>query len=170
MRLQPLRDLPRMPQKTKPRTFDETINKLRSLQFDVHEVPSVANRAPAQQCTVSRYDCAAILGRDPKGGVVLVRKPGVLLGGEIATLLDRGHQKFFKAGRLEVAATADRLKAEHRFTEELDQAIGGLDLYNEALGTVSDEYMYDRVKGRDKDGPPRGQTPWDLAAGASRDH
>jgi hypothetical protein len=158
-----------MPRKTKPRTFDETVNHLRSLQFDVREVPAVANRAPAQQVMVSKYDCAAILGRDANGGIALVRKPGVLLGGEIAILLDRGYQKFFKTSRLEVAATADRLKAEHRFTEELDEVIGGIDLYNEALGTVSDEYMYDRVKGRDKDGPPPGLAPWDQS-GASTGH
>src|ERR1700753_3500488 len=134
-----------MPRKIKPRTFDEAVSQLRSLQFDVHDVPGVANRV-----RVSKYDCAAIIGRGTNVGVTLVQKPGVLLGGEIAILLDRGYQKFFKTGRLEITATADRLKAVHRFSQELDEAIGGLDLYNEALGTVSDEYMYDRVKGRDK--------------------
>lgn len=159
-----------MPRKIKPRTFDETVNQLRSLQFDVREVPAVANQAVAHQIRVSKYDCAAVLGRDPKGGVLLVHKPGIVLGGEIAVLLDRGHQKFFKANNLEIAATAERLKAEHRFGEELDEVIGGIDLYNTALGTVSDEYMYDRVKGRDKDGPAQGKTPWDVAAGASSGH
>jgi hypothetical protein len=147
-----------MPKKIKPRTFDEAVSQLRTLQFDVREVPNVANRV-----MVSKYDCAAIIGRDPKGGIVLVHKPGILLGGEIAYLLDRGFQKFFKTSRLEVAATADRLKAEHQFSEELDEVTGGLDLYNEALGTVSDEYMYDRIKGRDKDAPPKGLAPWDAA-------
>lgn len=159
-----------MPRKIKPRTFDETVSHLRNLQFDVRELPAVANQAVAHQVRVSKYDCAAVLGRDPKGGVLLVHKPGVLLGGEIAILLDRGYQKFLKTSKLEIAATAERLKAEHRFTAELDEAIGGLDLYNEALGTVSDEYMYDRVKGRDKDGPARGQTPWDVAAGTAPGH
>lgn len=159
-----------MPRKIKPRTFDETVNQLHSLQFDVREVPAVANQAISHQIRVSKYDCAAVLGRDPKGGVLLVHKPGVLLGGEIAILLDRGHQKFLKTKTLEIAATADRLKAEHRFREELDEVIGGIDLYNIALGTVSDEYMYDRVKGRDKDGPAQGKTPWDVAAGASSGH
>ena len=155
-----------MPKKTKPRSFDEVVSQLRRLQFDVHDVPGVAGRI-----RVSKYDCAAVLGRDPKGtGAILVEKPGILLGGEIAILLDRGFQKFFKTSRLEIAATADRLKAEHRFTEELDEVTGGIGLYNEALGTVSDEYMYDRVKGRDKDAPAKGMTPWDLAAGASSGH
>jgi hypothetical protein len=154
-----------MPKKIKPRTFDEAVSQLRSLQFDVQEVAGVANRV-----TVLKYGCGAIIGRDPKGGIVLLKKPGVLLGGEIAYLLDRGFQKFFKTSRLEIAATADRLKAEHRFTEELDEAIGGLDLYNEALGTVSDEYMYDRLKGRDKDAPAKGPAPWELTAGTAGGH
>ena len=144
-----------MPRKIKPRTFDEAVSQLRSHQFDVREVSGVANRV-----RVSKYDCAAIIGRDPNGHITLVQRPGILLGGEIAILLDRGYQKFFKTSRLEVTATADHLKAVHRFSQELDEAIGGLDLYNEALGTVSDEYMYDRIKGRDKDSPARGLAPW----------
>jgi len=154
-----------MPKKVKPRSFDEILSQLRSLQFDVRETPGVANRV-----IVSKYGCAAALGRGNNGSAVLLHKPGILLGDEIALLLDRGFQKFFKTSRLEIPATADRLKTEHRFTEELDKAIGGLDLYNEALGTVSDEYMYDRLKGRDKDAPPRGLTPWELTAGAADGH
>src|SRR6185437_9738270 len=121
-----------MPKKIKPLSFEEAVNQLRSLQFDVREVPGVANRV-----RVSKYDCAAELGRDDKGGLVLTHKPGIVLGGEIAALLDRGFQKFFKTSKLEIAATAERLKAEHRFTEELNEVTGGIDLYNEALGTVS---------------------------------
>ncbi len=159
-----------MPKKIKPRNFEEVLSQLRGLQFDVREAAPVANAGVGNAVLVSKYDCAAILGRTPTGnGVVLVHKPGVLLGGEIAILLDRGFQKFFKTSRLEMAATADRLKAEHRFTEELDAVTGTIDLYNESLGTVSDEYMYDRVKGRDKDGPAKGLAPWDTA-GASNAH
>lgn len=155
-----------MPRKIKPRSFDELAAHLRSLQFDVREAPAVANRGGANGIVVSKYGCAAVLGRGADGGVVLLERPGVLLGGEIALLLDRGYQKFLKTKRLEVAATADLLKAEHRFREELDEAIGEPSLYNESLGSVSDEYMYDRVKGRDKDGPARGLAPWDVAGGS----
>ena len=159
-----------MPKKSKPLSFDEVLSQLRSHQFDVRDTAPVANAGVANRVLVSKYGCAAILGRTPTGnGAVLVHKPGVLLGGEIAILLDRGFQKFFKTSRLEVAATADRLKAEHRFTEELDAVTGAIDLYNESLGTVSDEYMYDRVKGRDKDAPAKGLAPWDTA-GASNAH
>jgi hypothetical protein len=154
-----------MPKKVKPRSFDEVLSQLRALKFDVQEATGDANRVQ-----ISKYDCAAVVARSKDGRAVLVQKPGVLLGGEISYLLDRGFQKFFKTSRLEVAATADRLKAEHRFSEELDEITGGLDLYNEALGTVSDEYMYDRLMGRDKDAPAKGLAPWELATGAADSH
>jgi hypothetical protein len=155
-----------MPRKTKPPTFEEVVNKLRSLQFDVQDAPGVAKGV-----LVSKHGCAAILGPAKDGkGTVLLHKPGVLLGGEIAFLLDRGFQKFLKTSKLEIAATADRLKAEHLFSEELREVIGEAVLYNEALGSVSDEYMYDRVKGRDRDAPPKGPAPWELGSGASDGH
>jgi len=146
----------------KPPTFDEVLNKLRSTEFDVREEPGVAGGF-----RISKHGCAAVIARAKDGkGVAFVRKPGPVLGGEIAYLLDRGYQKFLKTSKLEMAATADRLKAEHLLSEELREVIGDPVLFNEALGTVSDEYMYDRVKGRDTDAPPRGQAPWDPAGAA----
>jgi hypothetical protein len=143
--------------KVKPLTFDEVLNQLRSLHFDVREVPGVAN-----QLRVEKHGVAAIIGRAKDGkGVALVAKPGIVIGGEIAYLLDRGFQKFFKTSRLEVPATADRLKAEHLFAEEFREVAGEISLYNESLGSVSDEYMYDRVEGRDTDAPTKGAAPWD---------
>jgi hypothetical protein len=145
--------------KVKPLSFDEVLNQLRSLHFDVREVPGVAN-----QLRVEKHGVAAIISRGKDGkGVALVAKPGTVIGGEIAYLLDRGFQKFFKTSRLEVPATADRLKAEHLFAEEFREVAGEISLYNESLGSVSDEYMYDRVKGRDIDAPAKGAAPWDPA-------
>jgi hypothetical protein len=155
-----------MPRKVIQPTFDEILNKLRSLQFDVREEPGVAGGF-----RLSKYGCAAVIARGKNNkDVVMVHKPGVVLGGEIAHLLDRGFQKFLKTSKLETPATADRLRAEHIFSEELREIIGSPVLYNEALGTVSDEYMYDRVKGRDHDAPARGLTPWELAAGTADGH
>jgi len=79
----------------------------------------------------------------------MLSHPGWVLNGEISTLLDRGYQKFLKTSRLEIPATADKLRAIHEFTEELNEATGATTLYNQSLGTTSDVYMYDRVKGRD---------------------
>jgi len=59
-----------------------------------------------------------------------------------------GYQKFFKTSKLEIPATADHLRSLHEFSEELKEAMGATSLYNEALGTTSDVYQYDRVKGR----------------------
>ena len=155
-----------MAKKVKPRSLDEVISQLRSLKFDVREVPGVAN-----QVQVSKYGAAAVLARSKDGsGVAMVTKPGLLFGGEIAHLLDRGFQKFFKTSRIELPATADRLKAEHLFAEELREVTGEVSLYNEALGSVTDEYMYDRVKGRDKDAPAKGLAPWEHASGAAGGH
>ncbi len=95
-----------------------------------------------------KYGCAAEIAAAPDGTPEILSRPGILLNGEIARLLDRGYQKFFKTSKLEIPATADHLRSLHEFSEELKEAIGATNLYNEALGTTSDVYMYDRVKGR----------------------
>ena len=86
--------------------------------------------------------------RPRDGKVELLARPGWVLNGEISRLLDRGYQKFLKSSKLEIPATADHLRAIHEFSEELKEATGATSLYNEALGTTSDVYHYDRVKGR----------------------
>jgi hypothetical protein len=110
---------------------------------------------------VKKYIVSAALERDGEGNVKIFARPGYLLGGEIAKLVDRGYQKFLKTTKTEVPATADHLKAIHDFTEELKEALGGMSLYNESLGTVSDEYIYDRVKDRDLPAGDRPKRPWD---------
>jgi hypothetical protein len=134
--------------------FDEIVSTLRTLGFDVQQAPGVAN-----QILVRKYGAGAILAHAaaptvadkklPQIAVTWKERPGFLVGGEVATLLDRGYQKFWKSSRLEVPSTADSLQAVHRFAEELREVIGEPSLYNESLGTTSDSYMYDRVKGRD---------------------
>jgi hypothetical protein len=41
------------------------------------------------------------------------------------------------------------LQGIHTFSEELKQLTGAISLYNESLGTTSDLYEYDRLKGRE---------------------
>jgi hypothetical protein len=146
-----------MPKKTKQPSFDEVLANLRGFQFDVREAQGVAGRY-----RVEKNGCAAVLARADNGAAI-VDGPGVVLGGEISHLLDRGFQKFLKTSRLEITATADHLKALHRFSEDLKEAIGSPSFYNESIGTTSTDYFYDRVKGRDKDPVPRGATPWQSA-------
>jgi hypothetical protein len=145
--------------------FDEVLSALRTLSFDVQVVPGVAN-----EVLVRKYGAGAILTQAgtvvdkkvPHIAVTWKERPGYLAGGEVATLLDRGYQKFWKSSRLEVPATADSLQAVHRFAEELREVIGEPSLYNESLGTTSDSYLYDRVKGRDLPLAERPTPAWQL--------
>ena len=130
--------------KSPAKTFETALAYCRSNQFDVESTQGVAN-----QVQVRKYGCGAVLARKPDGGVTYAVLPGCLVGGEIAKLVDRGYQKFLQTSRFEVAATADRLHALHAFEEELWEAVGAIDYYNLALGTVSDLYLYDRLKGRE---------------------
>jgi hypothetical protein len=70
-------------------------------------------------------------------------------------LADRGYQKFLKTSQFELPATAGQLHAIHAFGEELKQLTGAATLYNEALGTTSDLYLYDRLQGREQPEAPQ---------------
>jgi hypothetical protein len=131
-------------------TFDEVLATLGDEKFDVSPATEGSNRADGA-FRVSKYGCAAEIApaKDKGDGVRLLAKGGWVLGGEISRLLDRGYQKFLKTSKLEIPATADHLRAIHAFNEELKEAAGALSLYNEALGTTSDRYVYDRVQGRE---------------------
>jgi hypothetical protein len=134
-----------MPIKVKHPTFDQIVSDLRSHQFDVRNLSGVAN-----EVLVEKNGVGAILKKSADGKTAsLTANPGFLLGGEISRLLDKGNQKFLKTSKLEVPATADHLRAVHKFSEELRERAGTESLYNESLGTVSDVYLYDRVKGRE---------------------
>jgi hypothetical protein len=137
------------------RTFDEAVNWLRSNGFELLEAPGTANRI-----FLKKYKCSAAIEKTEKGGVKIFAYPGNLIGGEIAKLVDRGYQKFLKTSKMEIAATAEHLKALHSFSEELKEAIGAASLYNESLGSVSESYTYDRVKDRDLPDSARPKRPW----------
>jgi hypothetical protein len=137
------------------RSFEQVLQILRDNQFDVREVPGVAG-----QVVVSKYGAAAVLAPNPKYSaktaaddeqhpVIWITPPGWILRGKISRLVDHGNQKLFETPTARIAATADALKSIHRFSEELREVIGEPSLYNESLGTVSNSYMYDRVKGRE---------------------
>jgi hypothetical protein len=144
-------------------SFDEVQSSLRTLGFDVQPAPGVAN-----QLMVRKYGAGAVLiqapviKKTPESAVAWQHRPGYMVAGEVATLLDRGYQKFWKTSRLEVPATAESLQSVHRFAEEVREVIGEPSLYNESLGTTSDSYMYDRVKGRDLPLAERPVPAWKL--------
>jgi hypothetical protein len=137
-----------MAKKTPPRTFTEALATLAGHQFDVSAARD-GSSAGIKAYQVRKYGCAAEIAAAADGTMMVLARPGWLLGGQIARLLDRGYQKFLKTPRMEIPATADHLRAIHEFDEELKQAAGATILYNESLGTTSDRYMYDRVKGRE---------------------
>ena len=126
-----------------PITYDQALNWLRAHAFDISEAPNAS-----AQVLVKKHGCATILAPGPKNSILVIHHPSVFLAGEMAVLLDRGFQKFLKTSRLELPATSDHLLALHNFQQELAQAIGHDLVYNLALGTVSDSYLYDRLKGR----------------------
>jgi hypothetical protein len=162
-----------MARKTTASTLGQVAEALRAHGFEV------ASQADALR--VAKYGCAAVLVASGAVGeqlgtstgtdtVVAYReRPGAVVAGEIARLVDRGYQKFLKTSKYELPATAEQLQAIHRFTEELTQVTGGVSLYNEALGTTSDLYQYDRVKGREPLKPALAR-PWDAAGEQTDGH
>lgn len=137
-----------MAKKIAQRSFNDVLSTLGSRRFDVAPAQEGAKRTPGA-FQVRKHGCAAEIADAGDGTVLLLARPGYMLSGEISRLLDRGYQKFLKTSRLEIPATADHLRAIHEFSQELNEAIGATSLYNESLGTTSNRYVYDRVKGRE---------------------
>ncbi len=144
-----------MSKATDARSYEDTVAWLRDHGFDILEAPGTNHRV-----FVKKYNCSAAIERNEDGDVRVFARPGCLISGEIAKLVDRGYQKFLKTTKAEVPATADHRNALHQFTEELKEATGAPSLYNESLGTTSNAYMYDRVEDRDKPEPERPKRPW----------
>ena len=144
-------------------TWEEALEYFRGHGFDVLEAPGTKDRL-----FVKKNNVSAAVEKDEDGFVRLFARPGYLIGGEISKLVDRGYQKFLKTTKTEVPATADHLTALHDFTEELRVATGIPVLYNEALGSVSDAYVYDRVQGRDVPEEKRPRRPWEEPEKARR--
>ena len=154
-----------MARKEKQANFSEMLDALRGRGFEVS-----GSKAAPNAMQVAKNGVAAVLvpgvtdDRWESGGARLAVTPGIVVRGEIARLLDRGYQKFIKTSQYELPATAVQLQGIHAFSEELNQVTGALGLYNESLGTTSDLYQYDRLKGREAP-EAKAQRPWELADG-----
>jgi hypothetical protein len=134
----------------KPRTpsFSDRLVALKNRGFQITPQPSSTVR-------VERGGCAVEI-RDKGGETPVEGRAGMLSGGQIASLVDGGYQKFFQTpGGVRKPATADELQALHDFEEDLRDTLGLTSLYNEGLGTVSTYYLYDRVQDRDRGVPKR---------------
>lgn len=132
-------------------TFDQRMEALRKAGF-------ASKAAPDGRFVVTRDGCAAVLENNA-GAPRVVDRAGILMADGIGKLVDEGFQKFFLApdGRKKPALAAE-LKSLHAFQEDLREALGLVSLYNESLGTVSTQYLYDRVQDRDRGVPKR---PWE---------
>ena len=150
-----------MARKSRTPNFDQTLETLRAHSF---AVSPCAERAGG--VLVSKYGAAAVLVADESQAapVAFAEHPGALVRGKVARLVDRGYQKFLLTPQAEIPATADQLHAIHQFSEELKQVAGVISFYNESLGTTSDLYRYDRLKGREA-AHPASARPADLVSG-----
>ena len=126
----------------KPRTlsFNDHLENLRNAGFSVEG---------SGRARVSKHGCTAVL--DERGAdLPLVRDAGVLIGNEIGHLVNGGYQQFFVTpGGKRFPALAQQLRVLHDFQEDLKEALGLTSLYNQSLGTTSEQHLYDRVEGRD---------------------
>jgi len=144
------------------KTYDESLVYLRNNGFDLLDAPGTSTG----RMFLKKYGCSAAIEHNAAGEPRIFAYPGILIGGEISKLIDKGYQKFPKTTKTERAATADDLRALHQFTEELKEAIGVVSLYNESIGTVSESYHYDRVK--DREAEQRPVRPWEKPAKGSK--
>ena len=117
---------------------------------------------------INKQGCAAVLRPAASGELEFAIRPGLEVraatgreraknsqpGQEtdevIAHLVDRGFQKFWQEGERRLPALSAQLHALHQFDQDLRAVMGLTALYNEALGTVSSRYIYDRLEGREK--------------------
>jgi hypothetical protein len=128
-------------------TFRERLENARRLGF--------TEETAGGETRIARGNCAIDV-RNENDIVRASSRAGMLLGGEIAALVDGGFQKFLRtpSGKRR-PATAEDLEALHAFEEDLKEALGEQSYYNESLGTVSTFYLYDRVENRDRGAPKR---------------
>jgi len=150
-----------MTKKSRNPNFVQALESLRAHSFDVTPYAGISGGM-----LVAKYGAAAVLvaAQAKDAPAAFAERPGTLLSGEVARLVDRGYQKFLKTSHFELPATASQLEAIHQFTEELKQVTGAISLYNESLGTTSNLYQYDRLKGREAVHPTPAQ-PWNQAGG-----
>ena len=135
-------------------TFDDYLQRVREAGLETQPLNSGRVR-------VTGKGIAAVIEESGEKARVTERA-GVVIGQEIASLVDGGFQKFFQTpSGVRKPALAAELKAVHEFQEDLREALGLTSLYNESLGSVSNVYLYDRVKDRDLNQPRK---PWELSA------
>ena len=138
--------MPEPKNQTPPASFNQWIERLKEADFLVHAEGSGVRI----QLQISKHGCGAVLEASGSGEPRFAVRPGLETKQGLAHLIDRGFQKFWQEGEWQVPALSTQLKALHRFDQDLRAVMAVTALYNEALGTVSSRYVYDRLEGREK--------------------
>jgi len=149
--------------KPKKWTFDDRLASLTQAGLTVSRdsggsTGAAASASAAASARVTRGGFGALIEDKGKGDVA-IGKAGLLVGKEIAVLVNGGYQMFLRtpSGK-ELPALATHLTSLHAFDEDLREALGLTSLYNLSLGTTSEAHMYDRVVDRDRTPHPH---PWE---------
>jgi len=105
---------------------------------------------------VEKYGSGAEFRQVPDGHFQMTIMPAIMLHGQFTRLWDAGYQKFLLTTEgAKVPALAEQLANLRKFNEELRTALHVPTFYNEALGSVSQVTVYDRLKGRPGDVPDK---------------
>jgi hypothetical protein len=98
---------------------------------------------------VEKYGCGAEFRKGTDERYQMTITPTIMLKGKFTKLWDAGYQKFLLTDEgSKIPALASHLQNLRKFNEELRTALGVPTFYNEALGSVSQVSVYDRVLGR----------------------
>ena len=130
----------------KDRFSQKAIESLAALGFSVGSTRGVVR--------VEKYGSGAEFrkGTDDRYQMTII--PTIMIHGQFTRLWDAGYQKFLLTDDAhKLPALATHLENLRKFNEELRTALGVPTFYNEALGSVSQVSVYDRVKGRKGDVP-----------------
>ena len=123
------------------RLSQKAIENLAALGFRVGSTRGVVR--------VEKYGCGAEFRKGSDERYQMTIPPTIMLKGQFTKLWDAGYQKFLLTDEgLKIPALASHLQNLRKFNEELRTALGVPTFYNEALGSVSQLSVYDRVRGR----------------------
>ncbi len=138
-------------EKPKVVTFNDRIDLLKKAEF-------ATTARPEGRILVIKHGVGAVVGDEEKGQTGIERA-GILIGSDIAVLLNAGYQMFLQTpdGKRYPAAAA-QLRALHQFEDDVKEALDLTNLYNTSLGTTSRFHQYDRITARDAGRQPK---PWE---------
>lgn len=103
---------------------------------------------------VEKYGSGTEFRQEPDGRFQMTVLPTIMHNGQFTKLWDAGYQKFLLTDDgHKIPALATHLQNLRKFNEEMRTSLGVPTFYNEALGSVSQISVYDRVKGRKGDDP-----------------